>query len=156
MNPGSLQSRFRGTDLFFMRAFRFRWLTLGLLHVAMEGGELKAAVYRREIKPILEEHCYSCHSRLKQKADLRLDAGLLIHKGGKNGPVVVAGKKNESLLIEKIRSTDDDERMPPEGKPLSLVEVALLEEWIVDGADFPPDERIPATPAEHRSFQPSR
>lgn len=156
MNPGSWQSRFRGMTLFFMRAFRVRLLALGLLLVAMAGTELEAADYQREIRPILEDHCYSCHSRLKQKADLRLDAGSLIHQGGKNGPAVIAGKNNESLLIEKVRSKDDDERMPPEGKRLSAVEIALLEEWVADGARFPADEPIPATPAGHWSFQPLR
>jgi len=48
--------------------------------------------YEHEIKPILRQRCYACHSRLKQKAELRLDAGALVHKGGKHGPVVASGK----------------------------------------------------------------
>ncbi len=131
-----------------------KWVVAGAL--AFSTISLSAADYERDIKPILEERCYSCHSRLKQKADLRLDAGALIHKGGKNGPVVVSGKTGESPLLERVRSKDEDERMPPEGKPLSADKIALLEEWIAAGATFPADEAIPKTPAEHWSFQPVR
>ncbi len=153
MNPGSVKSRSRDMDLFFKSAVRVRTVAAGLLLLALGGTALKAADYQSDIKPILAEHCYSCHSRLKQKSNLRLDAGSLIHKGGKNGPAVVAEKNSESLLLEKIRSQDDDERMPPEGNPLSSGEIALLEEWIAAGAIFPADEPIPATPSEHWSFQ---
>src|SRR4030095_343061 len=43
--------------------------------------------FSRDIQPMLEKRCYSCHSRLKQKSDLRLDAGALIHKGGTDRPL---------------------------------------------------------------------
>ncbi len=134
------------------RPTRFKVAAVGA--VAFIAASLNAADYQRDIRPILEERCYSCHSRLKQKADLRLDAGALIHKGGKNGQVVLSGKAGESPLLERVRSTDDDERMPPEGKPLTPEKIALLEEWIAAGATFPADELIPKTPAEHWSFQP--
>ena len=112
--------------------------------------------YQRDIKPILEERCYSCHSRLKQKAGLRLDAGALIHKGSKDNPVIIAGKAAESPLLQRVLTTDEDERMPPEGKPLPIDKIALLRAWIDAGAKFPADEAIPRTPAEHWSFQPVR
>ena len=110
--------------------------------------------YEREIKPILQERCYSCHSRLKQKGKLRLDAGALIHKGGKDGPVVVPGRSGDSDLIRRVRASNEDERMPPEGKPLPPEKIALLERWVDAGARFPKDEAIPKTPAEHWAFQP--
>ena len=112
--------------------------------------------YQRDIKPILRDRCYSCHSRLKQKSDLRLDAGALILKGGKHGAVVVPGNAGSSPLLEKITATAEDERMPPEGKPLTSDQVALLKDWIAAGARFPKDEPIPPTPAEHWAFQPVR
>ncbi|HEU0011330.1 MAG TPA: PSD1 and planctomycete cytochrome C domain-containing protein [Verrucomicrobiae bacterium] len=115
---------------------------------------LAATDYQQDIKPILRDRCYSCHSRLKQKSDLRLDAGALILKGGKHGAVVVPGNAGASPLIEKIAATAEDERMPPEGKPLTPEQVALLKGWIDSGAYFPKDEIIPPTPAEHWAFQP--
>ena len=110
--------------------------------------------YELDIKPLLQQRCYSCHGRLKHKAELRLDAGALIHKGGKHGPAIVAGQSAESLLIRRILSTDEDERMPAEGKPLAPNQVALLRRWIDDGARYPKEEIIPQTPAEHWAFQP--
>jgi hypothetical protein len=112
--------------------------------------------YERDIKPILQQRCYPCHSRLKQKSELRLDAGGLIHKGGKHGPAIVAGSSTESPLLQRVLSTDEDERMPPEGKLLLPDQVALLRRWIDDGARYPKDEVIPQTAAEHWAFQPVR
>ncbi|OYW71361.1 MAG: hypothetical protein B7Z37_28005 [Verrucomicrobia bacterium 12-59-8] len=59
-------------------------------------------------------------------------------------------------LLERIASTDEDERMPPEGKRLSAEQIELLRQWIADGAPFPKDEVIPKKPSEHWSFQPVR
>ncbi len=113
-----------------------------------------AISYQRDIKPLLQERCYSCHSALKQKAGLRLDAGKLIMKGGEDGPAIIPGASAKSLLMERVRSTDEDERMPPKGKPLAPEKIALLQQWIDAGAAFPKDEPVPKTPAEHWSFQP--
>ena len=49
--------------------------------------------YARDIKPLLRAKCYSCHGSVRQKSGLRLDAGQLVLKGNKNGPVVVPGSR---------------------------------------------------------------
>ena len=110
--------------------------------------------YTREVKPLFEKRCASCHGRLKQKADLRLDAGALIHMGGKNGSVIAPGKSRESVLLQRVSTLDEKERMPEEGKPLSAEEIALLAAWIDAGAPYPNDEKAPAAPADHWAFQP--
>src|SRR3954466_6316315 len=89
--------------------------------------------YAKEIKPLLKARCYACHGALKQKARLRLDAVSLMHKGGESGDVL----DKDSLLLEKVASTDKDERMPPEGAPLNPDEVAKLKAWIAAGAVAP-------------------
>ena len=109
--------------------------------------------YERDIRPILRERCYSCHSGVKQKGGLRLDAGALIHKGGKDGPVLVAGRSAESALVKRVLSQDDDERMPPEGKPLPADKIAVLQRWIDAGAAFPKDEIVPSKAESHWAFQ---
>ena len=73
--------------------------------------------------------CYSCHSGVKQKGGLRLDAGALIHKGGDDGPAIIAGRSGESALVKRVLSHDDDERMPPD-------KIALLQRSIDGGAAF--------------------
>ena len=133
-------------------------LTLTLLLGLMAARGLSAAEpdYSRDIKPILEKRCYACHSRLKQEARLRLDAGALIHKGGKNGSVLAPKNGGASELIQRLTTPDEDDRMPPEGKPLAPDQIALIKSWIDAGATFPAGEAIPRLPAEHWAFQPVR
>ena len=112
--------------------------------------------YGKEIKPLLEKKCFTCHGGLKQKAGLRMDTVALMLKGGKSGPAVVPGKSAESLLIERITETDPDERMPQDGAALTPEQIALLRAWVDAGAPAPANE-IPETDAkQHWAFQPVR
>lgn len=94
-------------------------------------------IFISTIEPILKAKCYSCHNEQKQKGGLLMSslAGLL--KGGKNGPVWVAGDPLNSHLIQRANlPLDDKKHMPPKGKPqLSPDETALLTAWIRAGAD---------------------
>ena len=101
-----------------------------------------AADYVRDIKPLLRERCASCHGAVKEKGDLRLDAGVLIPRD------------SHAEILSRIASDDKDERMPPEGARLSPQQVALLREWFAAGASFPADEAVPHSPREHWAFQP--
>src|SRR5262245_64506681 len=100
--------------------------------------------FTRDIAPLLRAKCYACHGAVRQKSGLRLDAGQLVLKGGKNGPVVVPGKPDESPLVAAITPKGKDRaHMPPEGEgePLSAKDVALLREWVKAGAKAP-DEPV--------------
>ncbi len=133
-----------------------RWL-LTLAAVGLLAGPLFAAEpvdYARDIKPILKERCYACHGALKQKAKLRLDTAAHALAGGKTGPAIEPGKPAASLLVERVSDTDDRSRMPPEGKPLTAEQIALLKAWIEQGAKAPKDEQPEADPAKHWAFQP--
>ena len=67
-----------------------------------------------------------------------MDQPDLIMKGGKDGPVILSGKPDESLLIKRIVLPEEDEHhMAPKGKPqLNEQEIKLLKWWISTGADF--------------------
>lgn len=107
------------------------------------GALAQAAVdYAKDIKPLLKERCVSCHGTVKQKGDLRLDAGALI------------SKDVHQELLKRVRSHDEDERMPPEGARLTPMQMEALQQWIDAGAPYPRDEAIPKKPSEHWSFQP--
>ncbi|HMF16731.1 MAG TPA: c-type cytochrome domain-containing protein, partial [Gemmataceae bacterium] len=93
--------------------------------------------YLKEIKPLLREKCFACHGGLDQKAKLRLDTAKLMIKGGKRGPAIQPGSPERSLLIERITAKYETERMPPEGPPLSAVQIAKLKAWIAQGATAP-------------------
>jgi mono/diheme cytochrome c family protein len=114
--------------------------------------------YLRDVKPILAQHCYSCHGPQKQKSGLRLDTSAAVHKGGNSGPAIVAGKSDESLLIKAVTGSDESlPRMPFQKPALSSSEIALLKTWIDQGAKAPDSERVenPKTKkTKHWAFQP--
>src|SRR5215218_8105402 len=97
--------------------------------------------YARDVKPLLKQHCYTCHGALKQEAGLRLDTVEFARKGGEHGPALLAGKPpGESRIIQKISSTDAAKRMPREAKALTETEIATLSAWIAQGATGVADE----------------
>jgi len=104
--------------------------------------------FETKIRPVLVDRCYSCHSAdsAKPKGNFRLDSREAVLKGGDLGPSVVAGKPDDSPLIEAIRYQDELLRMPPKN-PLSPQQVADFETWVKMGAPDPRDE----TPAASAS-----
>jgi hypothetical protein len=111
--------------------------------------------YTRDIKPILEARCYSCHGPTRQKAGLRLDAAGSIGKGSDSGVVIVPGDGAHSMLIARVSGDEDGTRMPPAGEPLTVKQIALLKAWIDAGAPAPSDEEN-ADPgrSDHWAFRP--
>ncbi|MCH7988080.1 MAG: DUF1549 domain-containing protein, partial [Planctomycetes bacterium] len=109
--------------------------------------------YLREIKPILAARCFACHGALKQESGLRLDTGALIRKGGDGGPVVVLGNVKNSSLLQRVSATDESERMPSLGKPLTPEQIELIKRWIEQGATSPADEQPEEDPKLHWAFQ---
>ncbi len=90
---------------------------------------------------------------LKQEAGLRLDTGLLIKQGSSSGQVVAPGNSAASALIQRVTSTSPDERMPPEGEPLTAQQIAELTLWINSGALSPEDEEPELDPRNHWAFK---
>ena len=110
-------------------------------------------IYLQQIKPLLKTKCISCHGPLKQESGLRLDTAQLARQGGDNGPAVVPRKLADSLLYDRVSADSEDERMPPEGEPLTAEQLALVKQWIESGAIGPASEQAGVNPAEHWSFQ---
>ncbi|MBM3822758.1 MAG: DUF1553 domain-containing protein [Verrucomicrobia bacterium] len=121
---------------------------------ALTGRAAEGVDYARDVKPLLKARCYSCHGALEQKAGLRLDTAASMLRGSKKGPVVQPGKPDESSLLARIDSHDADERMPPEGEPLSAEQQAKFRAWILAGATAPPDEKPESDPKDHWAFKP--
>ncbi len=96
--------------------------------------------FNRDVRPILSDNCFACHGpdKGKRKADLRLDTkdGLF---GSKDAPgPVVAGKPEESDVLDRLSSSDPEQKMPPKGsgKTLTDEQVATIRRWIAEGAEF--------------------
>ena len=107
------------------------------------------AFFEKKVRPILVNRCYNCHSQdFKEAGGLRVDVGIAMFKGGKDGQVIVPGHPEKSLLIERVKTADLKKRMPQESaESLSADEVATLESWVKDGAAWPDETvKLPPTP----------
>ncbi len=99
--------------------------------------------FNRDIRPILSEHCFTCHGQDSgaRKSELRLDQREAALKGGESGdPAVTPGKPEASALVERVQSHDRDEVMPPPKakNPLKPDEIEKLRRWIAEGAEYQP------------------
>ena len=54
-----------------------------------------------------------------------------------DGPVVVPGKSDESLLVSRVMGLNGDDQMPLDAEPLPDSTIALIRAWIDQGAVMP-------------------
>jgi len=102
-------------------------------------GMVKAApnsFYGRQIDPVLEAKCVSCHGSGKMESGLRLDSYRGLMSGGKDGAAIIPGQPEKSLLLVRVTlPTDNKHFMPAEGRPpLRPEEIAWIRAWIQHGA----------------------
>jgi mono/diheme cytochrome c family protein len=84
--------------------------------------------------------CVECHGADGQESHLRLDSRAAILRGGDFGPAAVAGKADASELIRRVKTTNPEQMMPPDGERLTADEVAALASWIDAGLPWPGHE----------------
>lgn len=107
------------------------------LFVTTETTAADAPSFSKDIGPMLVNHCSKCHGATRQKNDLRLDSAEAVMKGGKNGPVFVASKPEESpIFIRTTKPPGDADRMPAQGTLLTKKQTDLIKAWINAGAKF--------------------
>ena len=91
--------------------------------------------FAHEILPVIKARCAKCHSNGVFKGGLSLESrDSLIDTG-----VVTIGNHEKSDLYGRLVSDDDDERMPPEGDPLTPEQVRAFKDWINEGLKWPAD-----------------
>src|SRR3989475_4971781 len=112
---------------------------------------LQIEFYEKRIQPILAENCYKCHSHEadKIKGSFVLDSREGLLKGGENGPAIVPGEPEKSLLIKAVRRIDEDLQMPPK-KTLPAEQIGTLVEWIKMGAPYSKASAATATGLKSR------
>lgn len=113
--------------------------------------------FATQIKPVLQRYCVSCHGSETVESGFRADFGSLLLEGGDRGAAVVAGNAEKSLLYRVLVSDDDISQMPFEQPRLSDEQIALIKDWIDQGARSAADDR-PAQDgrpvSDHWAFQP--
>lgn len=106
------------------------------LALPLVAAPLEKVGFNREIRPILSENCYYCHGpdEKHREEDLRLD----LRAEAITAKAIVPGKPEESAIIERIFSDDEDEIMPPPKthKILTSEQKELLKRWIAEGAEY--------------------
>ena len=117
-------------------------LPLALITLLRTAPAVTAPDFNREVRPILAQRCFKCHGMddKGRKGKLRLDTEEGALKGGKTGPAIVPGKPDESELIARVFSKDEDEVMPPKSSKVEMPESekAILRAWVEAGGKYQP------------------
>lgn len=90
----------------------------------------------RDVRPILEEHCYECHGPDKQMNGFRLDRRRDAMRGGTNH-VIATGSAAASRLYLRLVGDTYGRRMPLDADPLAAAQIATIRNWIDQGAEWP-------------------
>ncbi len=106
------------------------WRIYALLALLAIASPAQPVAFNHNIRPILSEHCFTCHGpdAANRQANLRLDLP--------NG-----ARGLESEILRRIASADDGERMPPPGSGkarLVASEIELVRRWIAQGMPWQP------------------
>lgn len=112
---------------------------VGFSSVAMTAERVPAAEldYARDVQPILARKCFACHGPDQAEGGLAYhDADLALVEADSGEFAIVPGDADASNMIARVTTDDEYERMPPEGDPLTQSEVAVLKQWIQEGATF--------------------
>ncbi|MBC7820271.1 MAG: PSD1 domain-containing protein [Planctomycetaceae bacterium] len=112
--------------------------------------------FAKDVRPLLEKHCWKCHGAEKQESGLRLDSRAALLKGGDIGQVIAAEDSERSKLILLVSGTDPQTVMPPDGPQLKPAEVGILRAWIDQGCVWPDGDAPKETKNTHWAYQPIR
>ncbi len=106
-----------------------------------------AVDFSRDIRPIFNQYCVSCHGGVRQKNNVsfiyREEA---LGKGSSGRATIVPGSPDTSELIARVTATDPEVRMPYHAPALQPQQIALLRQWIREGAKW----------SDHWAFVPPR
>lgn len=93
--------------------------------------------YARDVQPVLARRCFACHGPDLAEGGLAFHQAELALVESESGEyAIVPGDPDASAMLARVTSDDEYERMPPEGDPLTQSEVAVLQQWIEEGATF--------------------
>ncbi len=128
-----------------------------LLALAAFGGTLAQAAdkprFETDVLPILTQYCFTCHGQSSPKLGLDLRTAASTMKGSHNGPVIVKGSPEESLLWKKMSTR----AMPPAiyGQKVPDADLEVVKLWIAAGAPSDPASSAAAKEAagQHARFE---
>src|SRR3989442_2582231 len=85
-----------------------------------------------DVAPILKENCFACHDAKKRKGKFDMTTYENFRKGGDQEDPIVAGKPEESHLLDLLNAKDSSRMPPPKDipEPLPREKIAVIEQWI--------------------------
>lgn len=118
---------------------RPRVVLLSFLCLATSLPKLSAQVqpkldFARDVRPLLQQNCVSCHGPNEQNGGLRLDRKSSALKVSARR--IVPGNSANSVLYHRVLNNEFGQQMPPTGE-LRANDVAILKQWIDEGAEWP-------------------
>lgn len=117
----------------------------------------QVAFFEKSVRPVLAEHCYSCHGAEKAKSGLRLDSREAVLRGTDAGKVAIAGDPEGSSLIKSVRHAPEVEAMPVKKPQLAAAQIEALAQWVKMGLPWPKEEAAAVSKPkwqEHWAFKP--
>lgn len=118
---------------------------------ALSSSAVSAIDFKKDIRPILKENCYECHSKEsgKEKAGYIFDDVDTLKLDIQPKGIIVPNQPEESYLLE-VMTMDVSEKahMPPK-EAMSAKDIGKVREWIAAGALLEGDApaTLPARPA---------
>jgi hypothetical protein len=115
---------------------------LSLILFTIGGSPLRAEEpkvdFVRQIKPILADRCIACHNSESIFGELNLQSREFAMRKRAKGPVIVPGKPAESPLYVVLTLPPEAQKaMPATAHRLPKSDIALVRQWITEGADWP-------------------
>ncbi|WP_010586651.1 c-type cytochrome domain-containing protein [Schlesneria paludicola] len=101
--------------------------------------EKSEATFEKSVASIFAAKCVECHSE-DRKGGFRLDTFEGLERGGASGQVIQPGESDSSLLMARLLTPNDEQRMPYGREPLSENEIRAIGNWISEGANFDGDK----------------
>ena len=86
--------------------------------------------FSTDVLPIMESRCVNCHGGERVYDGIDLSTYKEIMAVSQNGPIVIPGNPEESLLVEVVVT----EEMPKRGPKLTPVQVQIISDWVAAGA----------------------
>ncbi|MSU83860.1 MAG: hypothetical protein EXS21_01930 [Pedosphaera sp.] len=128
--------RFNAYGILCQRA-GLRWLIACLLPICTTSAASRNWLYERDIAPILRTYCAGCHNDADREGEFSVETFASLNKGGDKGVTLKPGDPENSLLVKLIEARGKPS-MPPKDEPrVPAAELALLRQWIADGAPGP-------------------
>ncbi len=107
----------------------------GVAQTDSEGVAGGSVSYYQQIRPIFQADCHGCHQPAKARGSyVMTDFDSLLAGGESELKAVIPGNPAQSYLMELITPVNGEAEMPQKGEPLADLEIALIRDWIAQGA----------------------